>query len=141
MDKERTAGEIALEALAKLDAVTMISKEKWKGNKVPRQIRLIINSALNDIKKVRFEPPVKTITTAIPPEAYNLKPIKYMVMAVRASGCVFVKEKDFFVSQGGNKEEWGKAWVEVEATSIEHARELGCEMFPYAKPYEQQAKP
>lgn len=67
--------------------------------------------------------------------------MKYMVMAVRASGCVFVKEKDFFISQGGDKQAWGKSWVEVEANSIEHARELGCSMFPYAKPYEAQAKP
>ncbi len=66
---------------------------------------------------------------------------KYMVMANRASGSVFVKEKEFFISQGGDKQAWGRAWEEIEANSIEHARELGCKLFPWARPYEQQAKP
>jgi hypothetical protein len=67
--------------------------------------------------------------------------MKYMVIAVAASGSVFVKEKDFFISQGGDKQAWGKDWKEVEAESIEKARELGCKMFPCARPYECQAKP
>ena len=67
--------------------------------------------------------------------------MKYMVIAVRGGGCVFDKEKHFFISQGGDKQDWGKDWREVEADSIEHARELGCKMFPHAKPYEAQAKP
>lgn len=67
--------------------------------------------------------------------------MKYMVMCNRASGSVFVKEKDFFISQGGDTQEWGKTWKEVEADSIEHARELGCKIFPYARPYANQAKP
>ena len=68
---------------------------------------------------------------------------QYMVIANRASGAVFVKEKDFFISQGGDKQVWGKDWdwKEVGAVSIEHARELGCKMFPWAKAYEAQAKP
>lgn len=67
--------------------------------------------------------------------------MKYMVVSVPASGCVFVKEKEFFISQGGDVQPWGKHWVEVEADSIEHAREQGCKLFPDAKPYEAQAKP
>lgn len=65
---------------------------------------------------------------------------KYMVMANEASGSVFVKEKDFFISQGGDKESWGKDWIEVSAESIEDARRIGCNLFPHARPYERQAK-
>jgi NTP pyrophosphatase (non-canonical NTP hydrolase) len=72
----------------------------------------------------------------------NFTPLfQYMVHANRASGAVFVKEKEFFISQGGDKESWGKEWTEVSATSIEHAREIGCELFPWAKHYSAQAKP
>lgn len=65
----------------------------------------------------------------------------YMVMVSEASGCVFVKAHDFFRSQGGFKEAWGRRWRPVLADSVEDARRLGCEMFPEAKPYERQAKP
>lgn len=34
----------------------------------------------------------------------------------------FVKTADFFKSQGGHTQEWGKAWVPLVATSIEDAR-------------------
>ena len=34
----------------------------------------------------------------------------------------FVKGKDFFISQGGLTESWGKAWKPLLADSIEHAR-------------------
>jgi len=37
---------------------------------------------------------------------------------------VYVKEAEFFKSQGGLIEEWGKRWVEVEAESIEDARHI-----------------
>lgn len=55
-------------------------------------------------------------------------------------GSVFVKTYDFFKSQGGFKESWGQAWKPVVATSIEDAREKGCDIFPEARPYERQAK-
>lgn len=67
--------------------------------------------------------------------------MKYMVIANKASGSVFVKEKDFFISQGGDKQDWGKDWKEVEAESIEDARKKGCDMFPWARSYDAQAKP
>lgn len=40
----------------------------------------------------------------------------------------YVKDWDFFVSEGGLKEKWGKRWIEVEAESIEDARRKGKEM-------------
>jgi hypothetical protein len=64
----------------------------------------------------------------------------YMIL-VADSGCVFVKELEFFRSQGGFKQRWGNNWVPVVATGIEDAREKGCAMFPAkARPYERQAK-
>jgi len=41
---------------------------------------------------------------------------------------VYVKEAEFFKSQGGPTEEWGKEWIEIEAESIEDAREKGKEI-------------
>ena len=46
---------------------------------------------------------------------------KYAIL-VAASGSTFVKEYDFFVSQGGTTQEWGKNWKIVETESIEAAR-------------------
>lgn len=40
----------------------------------------------------------------------------------------FVKEADFFRSQGGDKAEWGKNWRPVVAASIEDARALSAAM-------------
>lgn len=65
---------------------------------------------------------------------------KYMLLCNETSGCVFVKDYDFFVSQGGLTQEWGKRWLELEATSIEDARKQGCKLFKNAKPYDHQAK-
>lgn len=56
------------------------------------------------------------------------------------SGSVFVKEREFFVSQGGDTQDWGKNWRTVAATSVEDAREKGCKLFAHARPYERQAK-
>lgn len=63
----------------------------------------------------------------------------YMVQ-VNCAGSVFVKELDFFRTQGGFREGWGRAWVPIVAESIEDARELGCRL-PGARPYSKQAKP
>ena len=62
----------------------------------------------------------------------------YMVNVNETSGSVFVKDRDFFVSQGGDKQDWGKNWFPVWAASIEDAREQGCN-HPAARPYSQQA--
>ena len=62
----------------------------------------------------------------------------YMVLVNQTSGCVFVKELDFYRSQGGFKQTWGLNWIPIVATSIEDARKKGCS-YPGAKPYEQQA--
>lgn len=43
---------------------------------------------------------------------------------------VFVKEGEFFVSQGGLTNEWGKTWKKIKARSIEHAREIGEATLP-----------
>ena len=63
----------------------------------------------------------------------------YMVIVNKFSGFVFVKALDLFRSQGGFREDWGAHWFPVVATSIEDAREKGCE-HPAARPYERQAK-
>lgn len=63
----------------------------------------------------------------------------YMVLVSQSSGCVFVKELDFFRSQDGFIKDWGKNWQPIVASSIEDAREKGCGL-PGAKPYDQQAK-
>jgi len=63
----------------------------------------------------------------------------YMVLVNQFSGSVFVKELDFYRSQGGFREQWGETWIPVVATSIEDAREKGCS-YPGAKPFERQAK-
>lgn len=62
----------------------------------------------------------------------------YAVVCASASGSVFVKDFDFFVSQGGLRDAWGKRWRFIAATSVEHARRVGCQMFPAARPYERQ---
>lgn len=55
------------------------------------------------------------------------------------SGSVFVKEYDFFASQGGLTLIWGINWKPVWADDIEEARKQACTMFPNARPYEEQA--
>jgi hypothetical protein len=35
---------------------------------------------------------------------------------------VYVKEGDFFRSQGGLTEEWGSTWIGIEASSLDDAR-------------------
>jgi hypothetical protein len=64
----------------------------------------------------------------------------YMILVDQVSGCVFVKELEFFRSQGGLKQDWGKNWKPILADSIEDAREEWCKL-PGAKSYENQAKP
>jgi len=41
---------------------------------------------------------------------------------VGPSGSTFVKEYDFFVSQGGLTEKWGRNWKIIEADGMNHAR-------------------
>lgn len=41
---------------------------------------------------------------------------------------VYVKERSFFVQQGGLRDSWGKAWRRVRASSIEAARNKGKKM-------------
>ena len=43
------------------------------------------------------------------------------------SWATYVKEADFFISQGGLKEPWGKTWKLIYANSIEDARNKGKE--------------
>lgn len=62
----------------------------------------------------------------------------YMVH-VNAGGSVFVKELDYFKSQGGFEHEWGKHWVPLVASSVPEARKLGCKL-PGARPYERQVR-
>ena len=63
----------------------------------------------------------------------------YMVCC-NIAGSVFVKEYQFFVSQGGLPDNWGKNWIRIEASSIENARLQGTKLFANARPYENQAK-
>lgn len=46
---------------------------------------------------------------------------------------VYVKEAEFFKSQGGLTQLWGKNWKLVEADSVEDARNIGKRLQP--KPY------
>lgn len=60
--------------------------------------------------------------------------MKKFMLLCGPSGHVFVKTWEFFVVQGGDREAWGRHWVEVEAESIEQARRIGCETLPGARP-------
>ena len=62
---------------------------------------------------------------------------------VGPTGSVFVKEREFFISQGGDRELWGRSWRPLEAGSIEDARRLACQLLgdEGARPYSEQAKP
>lgn len=44
------------------------------------------------------------------------------------AGATFVKTYDFFVSQGGLEQEWGKHWTIVEAEDIHAARILAIKL-------------
>ena len=50
----------------------------------------------------------------------------YMVL-IQPFG-VYVKERSFFIQQGGLRQPWGKAWRRVRASSIEAARNKGKKM-------------
>jgi hypothetical protein len=64
----------------------------------------------------------------------------FMVLAVEASGSVMVKTLDFFRSQKGFTEEWGRNWRPVMAVSIESARYIGCCLYrTVARPFDRQA--
>lgn len=57
------------------------------------------------------------------------------------AGFVYVKDLDFFTTQGGFREEWGLGWKPVVAVTIEEARKEGCKVHPKAVPYEEQTNP
>jgi hypothetical protein len=42
----------------------------------------------------------------------------------------YVKEREFFLDQGGGKDKWGKAWRLVHARDIEDARTRGLKKHP-----------
>jgi hypothetical protein len=48
---------------------------------------------------------------------------KFMVLI--QPWAIYVKERSFFVAQGGSRERWGKHWRPVQARSIEAARSKG----------------
>ncbi len=51
----------------------------------------------------------------------------YMVL-IQPFG-VYVKERSFFLEQGGRRDNWGKNWRRVRARSIEAARNKGKKMY------------
>ena len=63
----------------------------------------------------------------------------YMTLVNPSSGSAFVKELDFFKSQGGLKEPWGQQWKPVVAISIESARYIAVAECPEARPFTHQA--
>lgn len=67
------------------------------------------------------------------------EPREIYMIHVNYGGSVFVKTYEFFKAQGGFREDWGTQWKPVVATSIEHARFLGCRELA-ARPYERQAE-
>ena len=52
-----------------------------------------------------------------------MKPTHYAMM--NHAGSVFIKEAEFFRSQGGLVEDWGKNWVAITARDDDEAREKG----------------
>lgn len=42
---------------------------------------------------------------------------------------VFVKEGEYFTSQGGKVQKWGEHWLKVQASSIGEARRIGAVIF------------
>lgn len=73
------------------------------------------------------EPLVATVGDGYIDFAYDGK--EYFVHR-NPGGAVFVKEGQFFRDQGGETEEWGKAWTRVVASGIEHARVIGENTLP-----------
>lgn len=63
----------------------------------------------------------------------------YMAL-VGPSGSVFIKDLEFFKSQGGFKESWGRNWIPVRGKDVEDARERACTSLPGARPFSEQAK-
>jgi len=64
----------------------------------------------------------------------------FMVLVTESSGSVSVKTLDFFRSQRGFTEEWGRNWRPVMAISIESARYIGCRLYrDVARPFDRQA--
>lgn len=59
---------------------------------------------------------------------------KYMVL-VKAEGPIFVKDHEFFISQGGDREDWGKSWQPIKASSIEDARSKAERLRPKPDAY------
>jgi len=51
----------------------------------------------------------------------------YMVL-IQPFG-VYVKERSFFLEQGGRSDNWGRNWRRVRASSIEAARNKGKKMY------------
>lgn len=52
---------------------------------------------------------------------------------VNPGGATFVKYYDYFVSQGGLVQDWGKHWTIIEAESMRHAR-MAAIRLPGARP-------
>lgn len=52
----------------------------------------------------------------------------FFVMSNPGGRIVYVKSGDYFRSQGGLRETWGKAWAPIEAKSIDDARIIGERM-------------
>lgn len=50
------------------------------------------------------------------------RPVANYMYHVNEGNHVFIKERDFFVAQGGLTQSWGKHWKSVEGTSIGDAR-------------------
>lgn len=55
-------------------------------------------------------------------------PGRYRVVWNENGETVYVKDADFFEQQGGLTEKWGKRWIEIQANSINDAREKGHEL-------------
>lgn len=58
-------------------------------------------------------------------EFHSTRPLKSF-MILRANGQVYVKEMQLFIEQNGDRDDWGKVWVKIEAESIEDARRKGA---------------
>ena len=53
--------------------------------------------------------------------------MKQAYVLIKEAG-VYVKEGEFFASQGGLDSDWGSAWEQIEAKTLHEARRIGINM-------------
>lgn len=111
-----------------VDVIILALDGAWRSGASPEQIIAAI-VAKQKTNEARKWPDWRTAPPGVAIEHREREEGEYYVHR-NAGGAVFVKEAAFFASQGGLVEEWGKGWIKVRATSIEHARTVGDQTLP-----------